>query len=242
MAKYYFISDVHIGAGSNDKEKQKLQQLSSFFNYIKHPSNELFIVGDLFDFWFEYKYVVPSQYYPFLFEISKLIEAGVKVYLQPGNHDSWLRDFFPTQMKINVYGEVFTPVINSKKLYLFHGDGILKSDKGYRLLKKILKSRLNIFLYRWLHPDIGISLAKFMSHNSRQYTSNKLPDYTKEYIQFAKDRFNQGYDYVIMGHSHQPMIKYFDNKAFINIGDWIDNFSYGLLDENGITLNYWNSL
>jgi len=241
MANYYFISDIHFGAGNDKEEKQKLARVKSFFDSIKQSGNELFIVGDLFDFWFEYKHVVPNKFYMVLYEISKLIEAGVKVNFLRGNHDCWLMDFFSDQLKINVLPDIFTTEINSKKVFMFHGDGILKRDRGYRLLKKVLRHPLNIFLFRWLHPDIGIPITKFMSHTSRKHTSTKIFDFSDEYITYAKDKFNQGYDFVILGHSHEPFLKTIGNKAFLNLGDWIKHFSYGKINNGTLSLNYWNS-
>ena len=241
MAKSFFISDIHFGAGNELEEKEKLSHLKSFFEFIKQPGNELFIVGDLFDFWFEYKHAVPNKFYVLLFEISKLIEADVKVNFLRGNHDCWLLDFLSNQVKINILPDIFTTEIDSKKIFIFHGDGILKKDKGYRLLKKIFRHPLNIFLYRWLHPDLGIPLTKLMSRTSRKYTSTKFIDYSNEYIDYAAEKFNQGYDYVILGHSHNPLFKKIDNNVLINLGDWISHFSYGQMANGTLSLHYWNS-
>ena len=194
MADYYFISDVHIGAGTETEEEKKFFRLNSFFNNIKKPGNELFIVGDLFDYWFVYNHAVPNKFYAILFEISKLIEAGVSVHFLRGNHDCWLKDFLTDQVKINVLPDVCSAEINGKKVFIFHGDGILKNDKGYRLLKKIFRHPLNIFLYRCLHPDIGIPLTKRMSQTSKHYTSTKVFNHRNEYIEYAKTKFDNGYD------------------------------------------------
>ena len=241
MTKTYFISDIHFGAGTESEEEKKFARLKSFFEFIKKPGNRLFIVGDLFDFWFEYKHVVPNKFYMILFEISKLIEADVKVDFLRGNHDCWLLDFFSSQVKINILPDIFTTEIDSKKIFIFHGDGILKRDKGYRLLKKVFRHPLNIFFYRWLHPDLGIPLTKFMSRTSRKYTSTKNFNYTDEYINYATEKFNQGYDYVIIGHSHNPLLEKMDDKVLINLGDWISHFSYGKIANATLSLNYWNS-
>ena len=241
MAKYYFISDIHTGAGTESDERKKLIKLKSFFNFIKQPGNELFIVGDLFDYWFEYKHAVPNKFYSVLFEISKLIESDVAVHFLRGNHDCWLQDFLKKQVKIDILPDLFTTEIHSKKTFIFHGDGILKSDSGYRLLKKIFRHPLNIFLFRCLHPDIGIPLTKRMSQTSRFYTSSKIFDYTNEYIDYAALKFSQGYDYVILGHSHEPLLKKIDGKVLINLGDWIKHFSYGMISNGTLSLNFWNS-
>lgn len=241
MKKYFFISDLHIGAGADNIERDKLNRIKSFFDFIKPLDCELFIVGDLFDFWFEYKHVIPSISYSILFEISKLIEAGIQVHFLPGNHDSWIRDFFSKQMKIIVHEEKHTTKVNSKKLYLFHGDGILKKDVGYRLLKRIFRNPVNIFLYRWIHPDLGVPLAKHMSQTSRNHTSGKIYNFEEEYLEYAKKKFKLGFDYVILGHTHRPAYEKFNEHVLVNLGDWMVHNSYALLDENGLSLNFWNS-
>jgi len=241
MADYYFISDIHLGGGTETEEEKKFSRLKSFFNYIKKPGNELFIVGDLFDYWFEYYHAVPNKFYAILFEISKLIESGISVHFLRGNHDCWLRDFLPNQVKMNVLPDIYTTEINAKKLFIFHGDGILKNDKGYRLLKKVFRHPLNIFLFRCLHPDIGIPLTKRMSQTSKHYTSAKVFHHKEEYIDYAKSKFNDGYDYVILGHSHEAIIEEIEGKVLINLGDWIKHFSYGKISNGTVSLNFWNS-
>ncbi len=240
MTTYYFISDLHIGAQADFKNAEQFRKLISFFNFLKQTPTELFIVGDLFDFWFEYKHVVPAKPFPLLFELAKLIEAGVPIHFQRGNHDCWLRNFLNEQLNFIIHPDEFSINLNSKNIYLFHGDGIAKRDKGYRFLKKIFRNRLNIFLYRWLHPDIGIPLAKLASRTSRQHTSKKIYDHTSEYLTFAQNKFDQGADIVIVGHTHQPALTKFNDKLLVNLGDWIHNFSYGLLEGASFSLNYWN--
>ena len=239
MEKIYFISDLHIGAGSTIEEQNKLTQFFSFLAYIRHADNKLFIVGDLFDLWFEYKHVIPKNYHQTLFQLSKLIECGVEVHFLPGNHDFWILDFFQEQMGIIVHSDYLGIELQSKQLFLSHGDGISAMDKGYRLLKKIFHSPINIALYRWLHPDLGVPLAQFSSQSSRQHSANKTLNDENDYIQFALNKFKRGFDCVIIGHSHIPFLKIFDGKFFMNLGDWIRHFSYGMLSNGKLTLNYW---
>lgn len=237
----FFISDIHIGSGTEFEEKEKLNRLKSFFNYINEPGNQLYIVGDLFDFWFEYKHVVLNQYFQTLFYIHKLIENNVTVHFLPGNHDSWIRNFFTEQVQMIVHPEMLSSEIQSKQVFLFHGDGISKKDVGYRILKKVFRNPINIFLYRLLHPDLGVPLAKLMSLGSRKHNANKVFDEEEDYLNFAVDKFNQGFDYVIFGHSHKPFYKQIGNRALLNLGDWIHKFSYGQLEGGNLSLNYWNS-
>ena len=241
MEKAFFISDIHFGAGIEAEEKEKLNRLTTFLNYINQPGNHLYIVGDLFDFWFEYRHVVPNQYFQLLFRIHKLIENNIPVHFLPGNHDSWIRNFFAKQLQIMVHPEIFTTEIQSKKVLLFHGDGISKQDTGYRILKKIFRNPINIFLYRLLHPDVGIPLAKFMSMGSRKHTAGKEFDDEQDFLNFAIEQFDHGIDYVIVGHSHKPLYKKIENHILLNSGDWIHHFSYGKMEAGNLTLHYWNS-
>jgi len=241
MEKVFFISDTHFGAAAEAKEQEKLERLTSFFNFIKQSCNQLYIVGDLFDFWFEYKQVVSNQYFKILYRIHQLIENNVMVHFLPGNHDSWIRNFFTEQIGIIVHPEFFPSEIQSKKVLLFHGDGISKKDTGYRILKKIFRNRVNIFFYRLVHPDFGIPFAKLMSMESRKHTSGREFNDENDYLDFAIEKFNQGFDYVIVGHSHNPLYKKVNNHVLLNLGDWINNFSYGKLEGGNLTLNYWNS-
>ncbi|MFZ5518249.1 MAG: UDP-2,3-diacylglucosamine diphosphatase [Candidatus Zhuqueibacterota bacterium] len=240
MERTYFISDIHFGAGTNSDDSAKLKKLTAFFNYINQPNNRLYILGDLFDFWFEYKYAVPNQNYSVLFQISKLIENNVAVHFLPGNHDSWIKNFFRDQVGIQVHSDVCTTEIQTKKFYLFHGDGISKKDVGYRLLKRIFRNRFNVFLYRLLHPDLGIPLARLMSSTSRKHTTDLVLHDEGDYLDFATDKFKDGFDFVIVGHSHRPALERIDHHVFLNLGDWIKHDSYGKFEAGELTLHFWN--
>jgi len=241
MEKIFFISDIHFGAGNQFEEIEKLNRLTSFFNYIDQPGNQLYIVGDLFDFWFEYQHVVPNAHFKIFYHIHRLIENQVAVHFLPGNHDSWTNSFFTEQIKMVVHPEIFAFEIQAKKILLFHGDGISKKDVGYRILKKIFRNPVNIFFYRLLHPDLGIPFAKLMSMSSRKHTSGRELNDEEDYWNFATEKFTQGFDYVIVGHSHKPLYRAMDNHVFLNLGDWIHHFSYGELNQGKLTLHYWNS-
>lgn len=241
MTKAFFISDLHIGAGNRLDEKNKLARLFSFFDHINQPGNNLFIVGDLFDFWFEYRHVIPNSYFDVFYHIHQLIQNQVSVHFLPGNHDSWIKDFFAEHVGMRVHPEMSSVEIQSKKILLFHGDGISKKDIGYRILKKIFRNPVNIFLYRLIHPDLGIPLAKLMSQGSRKHTAGKVLHDEEDYWNFAMEKFQLGFDYVIVGHSHNPLLRKSGANALLNLGDWIIHFSYGELDQGELILRYWNS-
>ena len=172
-------------------------------------------MGDLFDFWFEYKYTIPKKYFRFLMLLNRFREKEVEMHYLAGNHDFALGSFFDNVLNIKTWPQDYTFVLADKKFYLFHGDGIAKKDVGYRFIKRILRHPLNIRFFRWLHPDFGIPLARKVSGGSRHYTNtiNHLRD-ESDYIEFAEKRFEDGYDYVLMGHRHNPLLHINEKKCY----------------------------
>ncbi len=237
---YYFFSDVHLGLESPEKEKLKESRLTEFLQSIREDAKEIFIAGDLFDCWIEYKYVVPKGYYRLFTKISELTESGVKINYIAGNHDFWKGDFFKDEFGIDICHTHIEREIDGKKFFIHHGDGFAHNDTGYRILKKILRNKLSQRLYSMIHPTIGIRLAKGTSETSRKHTSVK--DYSEK--DGLKDRafemLESGFDYVIMGHRHKPKMLEHANGYYINLGDWIDHFSYGVYKEGKFELKTYN--
>lgn len=236
----YFISDLHLGVAEDVDEIQKQERFLNFLKSLQNNATHLFIVGDLFDFWFEYTYVIPKKYFKFLFELKKLTQQNIYIHYLAGNHDFALNSFFIEQLNIQTHPEELEIEIGGKRFYLFHGDGIAVKDTGYRILKKIIRSKANQRLFRLLHPDMGIPLARFVSGSSRKYTNqmNHLRD-EGDYIAFAEEKFKAGFDYVLMGHRHNPLVHQSDGRKYINLGDWIVNFSYAFFNGTDIELRYW---
>lgn len=223
---YYFFSDVHLGMSSKEEEKTKEKILITFLESIRADAKEIFIVGDLFDYWIEYKNAVPKGYYKVFAKISDLIDDGIKITYLAGNHDFWKGKYFKDEFGIDINFDPIERTLDSKKFFIHHGDGLAFKDTGYKILKKVLRNPFSQFLYRWVHPDIGIRLARKTSKTSRTHTHNK--DYSsKDGLQeFAKQKLNQGYDFILMGHRHFPTITKYGEGIYVNLGDWIDNFTY----------------
>ncbi|MBN2425641.1 MAG: UDP-2,3-diacylglucosamine diphosphatase [Calditrichaceae bacterium] len=240
MIKAYFISDLHIGAEANSKEQERQKKILHFLEMIAIDASHLCIVGDLFDFWFEYKYVVPKKYFDFLYVLKKLVQSGVEIHYLTGNHDFYLGHFLDEYIGIKTWPNDCKLEIGGKKFYLFHGDGVASRDVGYRILKKILRNKLNLKLYRWLHPDLGIPFARVISGSSRKYTKKKNLQDEMDYKNFAESRFREGFDYVLMGHRHMPLEHKVGNSKYINLGDWLDNFTYAVFDGIDLELKYYN--
>ncbi len=236
----YFISDIHLGLGSREEEKAKEDTLLEFLGSILPGTECLFIGGDLFDFWFEYSTVIPKGYHRTLAALQGFTEKGIPVHYLAGNHDFWMGDYFSTELGMVLHPDPFEIVAQGKRVYLHHGDGLARHDLGYRMIKPVLRNRWNIRLYRWLHPDIGVPLARRSSRTSREYTSNK--DYGEEegMIEFARERIREGIDIVIMGHRHVPHIESVDRGTYVNLGDWITYRTYGELLGGEISLKIWN--
>jgi UDP-2,3-diacylglucosamine hydrolase len=237
----FFISDVHLGLGEKEKEKEKEDLLLGFLETILPSTDNLFIVGDLFDFWFEYATVIPKGYHRTLSALQKFTERGVEVHYLVGNHDFWMGDYFATELGMELHFEPFEIGLDGKRIYLHHGDGLAQNDLGYKLIKPVLRSKTSVRLFRWLHPDLGVKLARGFSHTSRDYSSNRMFDEEKGMERCAEEKIRQGMDIVIMGHRHKPNLQKIENGIYINLGDWITFNSYGELTKGVMTLKTWNS-
>ncbi len=237
MGSIYFISDAHLGAGTLEQESEKRETLIAFLQQLPGRAEQLYIVGDLFDFWFEYRSAILKQHFSVLFELHDLIRQGVRVVYMAGNHDFWLGSFLTEQVRIEtVYGSI-TVELQGKRLFLCHGDGMISQDWGYRLVKRVLRNRSCIRLFQLIHPDIGVAMGRLISRLSRKHgaptTWDPRPAYRNLALSLLK---NQPYDAVIFGHVHQPDFQEWEGKAYLNIGDWITQFSYGRLAEGKLSL------
>ncbi|HWP81681.1 MAG TPA: UDP-2,3-diacylglucosamine diphosphatase [Bacteroidota bacterium] len=236
--KIYFFSDAHLGLGSKNDELAKERTIVRFLNHIGRGAAELFIVGDLFDFWFEYRTVVPKGYFRLFSALAGLTEKGVRVSYLAGNHDFWLRSYFREELGINVFLDPIERTFRGKRFYIHHGDGLLKNDTGYRILKKVLRNKVNIFLFSLLHPDITGKIAEWSSRTSRKHTSKQHYE-ENDMVEFARSRINEGFDYVVMGHNHKPLYKKFGQGVYVNLGDWIDARTYAVFDGKRLLLKQW---
>jgi len=241
MKNYYFISDAHLGAGTPEEEKLKEDKLISFFKQIQGIDNHLFIVGDFFDVWFEYRHAIPNYYFRILKELSNLHDTGVEIDFIAGNHDCWIDDFLQKKLNIRTHLHPLDVTLGQKRIYLAHGHGLLPKKRADRILKSILEHPVNIFLYRLIPPDVGLPLARKFSRLSRQAGGMKMnPEDAKGwYIDFAQSLLNNGYDTVILGHTHAARIIDLEGGQYINLGDWITHFSYAKLENNEFTLHFW---
>ncbi len=217
----YFFSDVHLGLGSRENERSREQLLLRFFEAIAPDCERLVIVGDLFDYWFEYSTVTPKYYFRILAALASFRERGVSIDYLMGNHDFGHQDFFEKELDIPIHHTDISLTLGDKKFYIAHGDGKAYNDTGYLILRAILRNKISIKLFQWIHPDIGIWLASGSSHASRTYTDEKNYSKRDGLQDFAEKKISEGYDYVIMGHRHHAMVKDFEGGTYINLGHWL---------------------
>jgi UDP-2,3-diacylglucosamine hydrolase len=239
MGKIYFISDVHLGLQNKQHEIEKEKRLFSFLDSILHDAEELYILGDLFDYWFEYKHVVPKGFHRILTKLENVTRNGVTTHLIVGNHDFWVGKGFAAETGVHIYYEPITITLRGKRVLLHHGDGVNQADKGYKILRSILRNRINIFFYRLVHPDLGIGLARKSSQTSRNHSLNGHTQEQAALRTFALQKMDEGYDYVLMGHGHKPEHLTVANRHYINLGDWIKYYSYAVYDGMDVILDYW---
>ena len=237
MALYIF-SDAHLGADSPEKEAEKLARITSLFELVRRDGDRLIILGDLFDFWFEYKYAIPKEHHRMLCLLDGLIWRGVRIDYVSGNHDFWMGDFFGDVVGVTLHRDTLDLEYGDQRLHLIHGDGLARRDWGYRLLKRILRNRFNIWLYRKLPPDWAIPLARKVSGSSRNYTSSRDQTFVADYEAYARDKLAGEYDIVAIGHLHIPTLKGFGEGVYVNTGDFIKHFSYAKLSDGKLSLEY----
>jgi len=234
----YIFSDAHLGAHSEAKESEKLSKIGQLCQLVKEDGDRLVILGDLFDFWFEYKHTAPKEHYQVLFLLSELVNRGIQVDYISGNHDFWLDDFFETQMKIKLHRDEFETDYGGKRFHFIHGDGLAPSDWAYRILKRIFRNKFNIWLYRKLPSDWAFAFAKKVSGSSREHSSKRENEFLSDYRNYAINKLRDQFDVVVIGHLHIPSYEVTEHGLYINSGDFIEHFSYVKVTDDKISLEY----
>lgn len=231
----YFVSDVHLGAPALKNNRERELLFARWLDEIAEDVAELYLMGDIFDFWYEYKKVAPRGFTRILGRIANLTDRGIPVHFFTGNHDVWVFDYLAEEIGVIVHHEEYLTEIRGKKFYLAHGDGLDADDKGYLLLKKVFTNKPMQWLFSRLHPNFAFWLAHKWSASSRLSKSDIEPDFMVNQdgmYKFAADFLKTTpVDYFVMGHRHRMIMKEMDGKAtFILLGDWINSFSYGVFD------------
>ena len=234
--KVYFASDQHLGAPTAAASFPREQKFVAWLNEVKKDAEAIFILGDLFDFWFEYKTVVPKGFVRVLGKLAEIKDSGIPIYFFVGNHDLWMRDYFEKELNIPVHHKPQEFTIDGVKMLIGHGDGLGPGDKGYKRMKKVFTFPLFQWMFRWLHPDLGVKLGQYMSVKNKLISGDEdakyLGDENEWLVQYCKQKLTEKhYDYFVFGHRHLPLdIQLQKNSKYINLGDWIQYFTYGVFE------------
>ena len=245
--KIYFLSDFHLGAPNELESRKREDRLVHFLQYAKNDAAAFFIVGDIFDFWFEYKTVVPKGFVRILGCLAQISDEGIPLHIFTGNHDLWMQDYLTKELNAKVYFEPQTFALGKKQFLIGHGDGLGPGDYGYKRLKKVFTNPVCQWLFRWLHPDAGIKLANYFSAKSRAKTGSTDEVFLgadKEWlIIYCKEQAQKmEVDYFVFGHRHFAIDYAINERShYINLGDWIKLNTYGVFDGDTMQLLKWES-
>ncbi len=241
--KIYFASDFHLGVPDYASSLEREKTIVRWLDTIREDVGELFLMGDLFDFWFEYQRVVPKGFTRLLGKLAFLADQGVPIHIIKGNHDLWMKDYLPSEFTVKLYDDPIWVRINDKVFYLAHGDGLGPGDKGYKFLKKVFTNKFCQWLFGCLHPNWGISLANYFSSMSRNSQDEEAKEEflgeDREYlVQHAKTLIKENQvDFCIYGHRHYPIqLDLGGGSQYINLGDWISHYTYGVFDGDQLRL------
>ena len=246
--KIYFASDNHLGAPDYNSSLKREKHFVQWLDFVKKDAQEIFLLGDLFDFWFEYKKVVPKGFVRVLGKIAEISDNGIPIHYFVGNHDLWMNDYFQKELRVKVYRKPKDFNIMNKTFYIGHGDGLGPYDKGYKIMKKVFTNSFAKFLYRIIHPDIGIGIGQYFSQKNKILSGEKdinfLGDDKEWLAKYSRKKLQEKHrDYFIFGHRHLPIeIELNQNSKYINLGDWINHYTYGVFDGNKFETKKWKLL
>lgn len=240
--KTYFASDFHLGLrsekGSHEREKKVVRWLDA----IASDAREIFLLGDLFDFWFEYKEAVPKGFVRLLGKLAELTDAGIPVHVFTGNHDMWMFDYLPSETGVKLHRDPMEVTIDGKRIFMGHGDGLGPGDHRYKFIKRVFASPVCQWLFARLHPNFGIGLAHYFSKSSRESNMDSdavyLGDDKEFLVQFCKEKLKEKhYDYFIFGHRHMCLDKEVgENSRYINLGEWFNACNYAVMEKGILEL------
>lgn len=234
--KIYFASDNHLGAPTQEASRPREKKFIAWLDEIKHDAAAIFLLGDLFDFWFEYKTVVPKGFTRTLGKLAEISDSGIPIHFFVGNHDLWMDGYFQEELNIPVYHKPKEFTFNNKTFFIGHGDGLGPHDKGYKRMKKVFTNPVFKWLFRWAHPDIGMRIAQYLSVKNKLISGDDdatfLGEENEWLVQYSKEKLKESHrDFFVFGHRHLPLeIPLNDKSKYINLGDWIQYYTYGAFD------------
>ena len=240
--KIYFASDNHLGAPTKEASFPREKKFVAWLDEIKHDAAAIFLLGDLFDFWFEYKTVVPRGFTRTLGKLAEISDSGIPIHYFVGNHDLWMNGYFEEELNIPVYHKPKEFTFNNKTFFLGHGDGLGPGDKGYKRMKKVFTNSFFKWVFKWGHPDIGMKIAQYLSVKNKLISGDDdatfLGEENEWLVQYSKRKLEDKHrDYFVFGHRHLPLnINLNENSKYINLGDWIQYYTYGVFDGETLEL------
>jgi len=244
--KIYFVSDHHFGLPNSSESLKREKLFVQWLDQVKTKAETIFILGDLFDVWYEYKRAIPKGFVRVLGKLAELSDAGIPIYFFTGNHDMWMLDYLEKELNIPIFFEPKEFEINHKKFLIGHGDGLGPGDRKYKFLKKIFKNSGAQCLFRWLHPDLGLKLAQYLSMKNKYISGEEDVQFQgkeKEWLYLYAKKYleNKAIDYFVFGHRHLPLeMQLNEQSIYLNTGDWLKHFSYIEFDGKTHELKYFN--
>ena len=244
--KIFFASDFHLGAPNKKESRSREKRIIRWLKTVEKDAAAIFLVGDLFDFWFEYDHVVPKGFIRFLSKLAEFNDKGIPIYIFHGNHDMWMFDYLETEIGATIISEPIQLKINDKILYIGHGDGLGAGDYTFKFLRKVFKNKIAQWLFKWTHPDIGIGFATKWSYTSRTNNTVESQEINKEnewlFLYSQQLESKQHFDFYIFGHRHLPLILEINNHStYINLGEWLNFNSFGIFDGKDFHIDYFKS-
>lgn len=242
--KIYFASDFHLGTANYSQSREREERIVRWLDFIQEDAAELYLVGDIFDFWFEYKHAVPRGYVRFLGKLAMLSDSGVKITMFKGNHDMWMFGYLREEIGVTIISDELVINRAGKRFYIHHGDGLGPGDAKYKFLKKIFRSSLCQWLFARIHPNLGIGIARAWSGHSRIAGAKKETFLNSQHewlVQYSKEVLHkEHFDYFVFGHRHLPLdISLSPSSRYVNLGEWINYSTYAVFDGNDLSLCYF---
>ena len=245
--KIYFASDFHLGAEDYEHSLIREKKIVKWLSEIENDAFEIYLLGDVFDFWFEYKNAIPKGFVRLQGKIAELTDKGIKIHWFYGNHDMWVFDYIPKELGVQLHTTEIEKTYNGKSFFIGHGDGLGPGDRGYKFIKKVFRSKISQWLFARFHPNFGVGLANFFSRKSRLSTGTSDDTFYGEdkemLINFCKTKLAEtSINFFVFGHRHLPIdFKLSETSKYINTGDWIKYFSYAVFDGEELSLKYYKS-
>ncbi len=247
IKKIYFASDFHLGIDAKYSSKEREQQIVRWLDMIKADAEAIYLVGDVFDFWFEYKTVVPKGFVRLLGKLAELRDSGIEIFFFIGNHDMWMFRYFEEELNIPIYRKPIRKEIKGKSFFIGHGDGLGPGDHGYKFIKKIFSNKICQWLFARLHPNFGIWLANFWSNKSREANAREDVFTNKKnewLLTYANQKIEEQHtDFFVFGHRHLPLdFKLKNEKSrYINLGEWMNFNSYAVFDGQHLEIRFFEN-